>query len=80
MYYNLRKRKKREVKKLFREDRFREALRKKGLTIKDVATHLKINTSTLYRKMVGESDFYRSEIQAICSLLDIEDPSKIFFA
>ena len=64
---------------MFREDRFREALQKKGLTIQDVAMYLKINKSTLYRKMVGESDFYRAEIQAICTLLDINDPSKIFF-
>ena len=64
---------------MFREDRFREALQEKGLTIQDVAMYLKINKSTLYRKMVGESDFYRAEIQAICTLLDINDPSKIFF-
>lgn len=64
---------------MFREDRFREALQKKGLTLQDVATHLKINQSTLYRKMIGESDFYRAEIQEICILLDLDNPSKIFF-
>lgn len=65
---------------MFREDRFRKLLQEKRVTLQEVAQILEINTSTLYRKMTGESDFYRSEIQKICEKLEIENPTEIFFA
>ena len=75
----LHKRKKGEII-MFNEKKFREAVKKKGLSMGDIAEFLNINPSTLYRKMSGESDFYRGEIQRLCELLELKNPSEIFFA
>jgi len=58
---------------------FKNTISEKGKSIKDVYVFLNIDSSTLYRKMIGESDFYREEIKKICELLEIEDPKPIFF-
>ena len=47
---------------MFDEFAFRDLVRRKGKTMKQVAEALGISTTTLYRKMSGESDFYRGEI------------------
>ena len=52
----------------------------KGKTLREVAKILKIDEATLYRKMNGDSDFYRNEIQTLCRFLEIENPTEIFFA
>ena len=65
---------------MFNEAEFRKAVQNQGFTLGEVAKYLKINPSTLYRKMKGESDFYRFEINALCQLLHIENPKDIFFA
>lgn len=65
---------------MFNESEFKKIVQQQGFTLEEVANHLKINPSTLYRKMKGQSDFYRFEIQALCELLHIEEPSEIFFA
>ena len=52
----------------------------RGMTMRQVAEALDIDVTTLYRKMNGESDFYRAEIQKLCETLDIDDPASIFFA
>lgn len=65
---------------MFDEVEFRKIVQDQGFTLEEVAKYLRINPSTLYRKMKGESDFYRSEIQTLCELLHIEKPTKIFFA
>lgn len=65
---------------MFLEDLFRKALKEHNLTITDVAAHLGISTVTLYRKMSGESDFYRAEINLIKQLLPKTDVYPIFFA
>ena len=65
---------------MFNEAEFRKIVLNQGLTLEEVAKYLRINPSTLYRKMKGESDFYRFEIQSLCELLHIEKPEKIFFA
>ncbi|WP_455089575.1 helix-turn-helix domain-containing protein [Peptoanaerobacter stomatis] len=48
---------------------------------KDIADCLGINVTTLYRKINGESDFFREEIQKICKFLSLktEEKEKIFF-
>lgn len=59
---------------------FQYEIRKRGLTVKDVARIIGIDVATLYRKMNGESDFYRHEIQKMCVEIGFDDPMKIFFA
>lgn len=65
---------------MFDENLFRYIVRSKGKKIQEVAEALEINRSTLYRKMSGESDFYRDEIQKCCELLGEKDMTNIFFA
>ncbi len=65
---------------MFDEKKFRAALVLKGISLSEVAKAMGINVVTLYRKMSGESDFYRNEIQKFCELTGIENPSDIFFA
>lgn len=65
---------------MFDEKKFRKLIKEKGFSISDIASALNINPSTLYRKMSGESDFYRGEIQILCKLLELKNPSEIFFA
>ncbi len=64
---------------MFDSKKFKAELIIKGKNMKDIANVLGINEATLYRKVNGNSDFYRREIQIICNYLDIEDPSDIFF-
>ncbi len=65
---------------MFNARKFRAAVILKGLTLRAVASELGIAEATLYRKMHGRSDFSRKEIQMLCKLLEIDDPSTIFFA
>ena len=53
-----------------------------GLTFKDISNILGIKESTLYRKMSGESDFTRNEIQLFREKLGLtaEETDNIFFA
>lgn len=62
--------------------KFRSILILKGKTIKNIAELLNINVTTLYRKLNGESDFYRSEIDSIAKYLKLtlEEVEEIFFA
>lgn len=64
------------------KDYFRYVCSTQKKTFDDVAKALGINVSTLYRKMSGESDFTRNEIQIIrdALYLSITDVEKIFFA
>lgn len=59
--------------------KFKAALALSGKTMKELAAHLKINESTLYRKTKGKTEFTRKEIQEICDFLNIESPTEIFF-
>ena len=51
------------------------------MTLESFATELGINYSTLYRKLNGESDFTRSEIQISKNVLklDVNTADSIFF-
>lgn len=62
--------------------KFRSVLILKGITYKDIAELLNINVTTLYRKLNGESDFYRNEIDIIAKhlKLTLEEVEEIFFA
>ena len=65
---------------MFNERRFKAQVVLAGMTMRQVAAELGIDEATLYRKMSGKSDFYRKEIQQLCNLLEIEDPTAVFFA
>lgn len=55
---------------------------RKNMTLGDVSTMLKMHPATLTRKMNGESDFTRNEIQRLKKFLELSviDADKIFFA
>ena len=55
---------------------------RKNMTLRAISTMLDINPATLTRKMSGESDFTRDEVQRIRKFLDLSvmDADKIFFA
>ena len=65
---------------MFNKLKFKAAVIESGKTIADVAEYLKINESTLYRKINGTSEFSRDEIQNICMFLKLDSPLEIFFA
>lgn len=57
-------------------------IKEKGFTLENFAKELGINPATLYRKMTGESDFTRAEIQTAKTVLglDVNAAEAIFFA
>lgn len=65
---------------MFDKRKLDAALALKGKKYSDIAEWLGISVVTVYRKMNGESDFYRTEMLIICENLDIENPNEIFFA
>jgi DNA-binding XRE family transcriptional regulator len=75
-----RNKKRKEGVKMFDENKFKAAVISNGKTLKDMANGLGISVVTLYRKMNGESDFYRNEIEMCCKLLNADDLNDIFFA
>lgn len=54
-------------------------LKKVGMTVPELAKYLGISKVTLYRKISGESDFYRDEIQKCRELFGIDVADSIFF-
>lgn len=65
---------------MFNKLKFKATMVEKGKTMSELAKYLKINESTLYRKINGVSEFSRDEIQEICCFLDLDSPVDIFFA
>ena len=65
---------------MFDEKAFRRMVEDKNLTLDDVAKALDISKVTLYRKMSGESDFYRREMEQVRNLLQAVNMENIFFA
>ncbi|MBQ7546331.1 MAG: helix-turn-helix domain-containing protein [Clostridia bacterium] len=65
---------------MFKENLFRAALCEVGISIPELAKKLSISKTTLYRKMNGESDFYRNEIQIVAEIIGKEKVDSIFFA
>ena len=55
-------------------------LKENDVSIEKLAAIIGISKTTLYRKINGESDFYRSEIQAISSVFPNIEIEPIFFA
>ena len=67
---------------MFNSDKLRGKMAEKRCTAERLANHLGINPVTFYRKTRGESEFTRSEIQHIATLLELtmQDIRDIFFA
>jgi len=65
---------------MFNKKLFKAQVIVEGKTFNEVADYLGINVATLYRKMNGESDFFRDEIQKLKEFLNIKNPDEIFFA
>lgn len=67
---------------MFRVDLFKARLAESNKSVRDVANILGCNESTLYRKMSGESDFTRNEIQLFRQAFDLSpaEVEAIFFA
>ena len=67
---------------MFKKNEFKAALARAEKSTTDVAKALDIDTSTLSRKMAGQSDFFRDEIEKIRVLLNLDwdNVREIFFA
>lgn len=67
---------------MFHKNKFRGKVVERGLTLADVSAGIGVNPATLTRKMSGESEFTRSEIQKIRNILNLSDEelNGIFFA
>lgn len=64
---------------MFNRKAFQLAVVAADTTYEDVAKAIGINASTLYRKISGQSEFTRAEIQKICEVLNLDSPMDIFF-
>lgn len=67
---------------MFNKKKFHGKVIEKGFTLCEIANKIGVNPATLYRKMSGESDFSRREIQDISMALSLDDGDimSIFFA
>lgn len=67
---------------MFDKNKFKYFVNLNGHTLKDLANKIGINQSTLNRKMNGDSDFTRAEIQTITYWLNLstEEVMQVFFA
>lgn len=66
---------------MFSKNRFKSKYVEHGLTAVEVARIMKISTTTLYRKINGETDFTRREIQRFQEelRLNADEIAHIFF-
>jgi len=65
---------------MFDEILFRNVVKNRGVKLKAIANAMQISAPTLYRKIKGQSDFTRVEIQRCCAFLGMENMNDIFFA
>lgn len=65
---------------MFNKNKLKAQMALLGMSSKDLAKHLNIDESTLYRKMQKDGNFTRKEINQMIKVLDIDNPKEIFFA
>lgn len=67
---------------MFNRALFQYAVDRKNMTMLSVADRLGVNPATLYRKVQGQSDFTRGEIQLLREILGltVREADAIFFA
>lgn len=66
---------------MFKKNEFRAILVRKEISASEIAKELGIDPATLSRKISGQSDFYRNEIEKICRILELspDETMQIFF-
>lgn len=66
---------------MFNKKALVEKIKEKGMNLESFAMELGINSSTLYRKLNGESDFTRAEVQKSKKVLTLtlREADYIFF-
>ena len=66
---------------MFNKAKFKGKVMEAGETMKAVSDYLGIDSSTLYRKITGESDFTRTEIKKVAAFLKLstQEVDSIFF-
>lgn len=65
---------------MFDEKRFRAQMALNGMKMKELASAIGIDESTMYRKISSGGNFTREEINRIIDVLHIDNPMDIFFA
>jgi hypothetical protein len=67
---------------MFNSDKLRGKMAEKRCTAEKMANFLGIDPATFYRKITGKTEFTRSEIQGVATLLvlSMQDLEDIFFA
>ena len=65
---------------MFNIAEFKAQMARKNLSGRDVAKALGINEATFYRKLRDDGRFTRGEIDTLIQVMDIANPSDIFFA
>lgn len=67
---------------MFKKNEFRAAMARKEISTSELAKELGLDPATLFRKISGQSDFYRNEIEKICTILELspQETLNIFFA
>jgi len=67
---------------MFRKNELRAEMVREGMTNEALAKAIGITPSSLYRKISGQTDFYRYEIVKISEALHLDDDQmrRIFFA
>ena len=65
---------------MFDEKAFRELITQRGVKLKALANAMGIEPPTLYRKIKGQSEFTRFEIQKCCEFCGLREMNDIFFA
>ena len=56
---------------MFKKNEFKAEVVRKGLTLAEVTRELGLDPASLSRKINGNSDFYRGEIERIINLLNL---------
>ena len=67
---------------MFKKNELRAVMARKEMSANELAKALGIDPATLSRKISGQSDFYRNEIEKLCKILELtpEETMQIFFA
>ena len=74
-YYNEAKRRERNM---FKQNLFRAKMMQLELSTKDVADIMQCSMGSVYRKIRGESDFTRREIQLFCSKCNLSERELLY--
>lgn len=59
-------------------NKIRAKIIERGMTQGEVAKIIGISANSLSRKLLGKRDFWLSEVIALCSVLELDNPQEIF--